>query len=83
MTTYFVGNHYEVANGVVTKYYYAGTQRIAMRKNNVLTYMLTDHLGSTSLNHRRLGQCPLGDEIYCVGRSPLSSWDNVHGLWVV
>ncbi|MBK9210306.1 MAG: RHS repeat-associated core domain-containing protein [Anaerolineales bacterium] len=33
----------------MTKYYFAGTQRIAMRKNNILTYMLTDHLGSTSL----------------------------------
>jgi hypothetical protein len=26
-TTYFVGTHYEVADGVVTKYYYAGEQR--------------------------------------------------------
>jgi hypothetical protein len=36
-TTYFVGTHYEVTNEVVTKYYFAGTQRIAMRKNGVLT----------------------------------------------
>ncbi len=48
-TTYFVGNHYEVSNGVVTKYYYAGSQRVAMRKNSVLSYLLSDHLGSTSL----------------------------------
>jgi len=48
-TTYFVGNYYEVTDGVVTKYYYAGTQRIAMRKNNTLYFMLGDHLGSTSL----------------------------------
>jgi len=48
-TTYFVGNHYEVTNGVITKYYYAGSQRIAMRENGVLTYILSDHLGSTSL----------------------------------
>ena len=31
------------------KYYYAGSQRIAMNKNGVLTYLLTDQLGSTSL----------------------------------
>jgi RHS repeat-associated protein len=48
-TTYFVGNHYEVTDGIVTKYYYAGSQRIAMRKNGTLSYILGDHLGSTSL----------------------------------
>ena len=57
-TTYFVGNYYEVTDGVVTKYYYAGIQRIAtlaphasagVRKNNMLYFILGDHLGSTSL----------------------------------
>ena len=48
-TTYFVGAHYEVTDGVVTKYYYAGSQRIAMRTGGTLYYMLGDHLGSTSL----------------------------------
>ncbi len=49
-TTYFVGAHYEVTDGVVTKYYYAGAQRIAMRKDGTLNYLLGDHLGSTSLS---------------------------------
>ena len=49
MTTYFVGAHYELTGAVVTKYYFAGSQRIAMRKGAILTYMLSDHLGSTSL----------------------------------
>ncbi len=48
-TTYFVGAHYEVTDGVVTKYYYVGAQRIAMRTNGTLNYLLGDHLGSTSL----------------------------------
>jgi RHS repeat-associated protein len=48
-TTYFVGTHYELTDGVVTKYYYAGSQRIAMRKNGTLNYIIGDHLGSTSL----------------------------------
>jgi RHS repeat-associated protein len=48
-TTYFVSNYYEVTDGVVTKYYYAGSQRIAMRKNGTLNYIIGDHLGSTSL----------------------------------
>jgi RHS repeat-associated protein len=34
---------------VVTKYYYAGGQRIAMRKSGVVYYLHGDHLGSTSL----------------------------------
>ncbi|MBI5840803.1 MAG: RHS repeat-associated core domain-containing protein [Chloroflexi bacterium] len=49
VTTYFVGNYYEVTGGVVTKYYYAGAQRIAMRRDGTLYYLLSDHLGSTSL----------------------------------
>lgn len=49
ITTYFVGAHYEVSGSTITKYYYAGSQRIAMRTNGTLNYLLGDHLGSTSL----------------------------------
>jgi RHS repeat-associated protein len=52
-TTFFVGAHYEVVvtdtGTQVNKYYFAGTQRIAMRKDTTLYYLLSDHLGSTSL----------------------------------
>ena len=48
-TTFFVGAHYEVAGSSVTKYYFAGSQRIAMRKDTTLYYLLSDHLGSTSI----------------------------------
>src|SRR6266508_6305690 len=48
-TTYFVGAHYESTNGVITKYYYAGAQRIAMRSAGTVFFTLGDHLGSTSL----------------------------------
>ncbi len=37
------------ADGVVTKYYFAGAQRVAMRKNGSLSFLLSDHLGSTSI----------------------------------
>ncbi len=33
----------------ILKYYYAGSQRIAMRTNGTLNFLLGDHLGSTSL----------------------------------
>jgi RHS repeat-associated protein len=48
-TTYFVGNYYEVTNGVTTKYYYAGSQRIAMSENGELNFILFDHLGSSNI----------------------------------
>jgi RHS repeat-associated protein len=48
--------HYEVTGSTVTKYYYAGAQRIAMRTNSTLNYLLGDHLGSTSLTTDANGQ---------------------------
>jgi hypothetical protein len=44
-----VGTHYEVTGSEVTKFYYAVSQRIAMRKDGVLNFIIGDHLGSTSL----------------------------------
>jgi len=54
VTTRFVGNYYEVTDSTVTKYYYAGASRIAIRKytipqNMEVEYFLGDHLGSTSI----------------------------------
>jgi RHS repeat-associated protein len=48
-TTYFVGNYYEVSGSTITKYYYAGSQKVAMRVGSTVYYLLSDHLGSTSL----------------------------------
>jgi RHS repeat-associated protein len=48
-TTYFIGNYYEITGSEITKYYYAGSQRVAMRKNGTLNFIIGDHLGSTSL----------------------------------
>ncbi|MBV6395160.1 MAG: hypothetical protein HFACDABA_00731 [Anaerolineales bacterium] len=55
-TILFAGpfGHYELKGNEVTKYYFAGASRIAVRKYIVpqlstLTYLAGDHLGSTSL----------------------------------
>ncbi len=53
-TTLFVGSYYEQKGSQVTKYYFAGATRIAMRKYTIpqsmsVEYLLGDHLGSTSL----------------------------------
>ncbi len=55
VTTTFVGAHYQIVNGTVTKYYFAGASRIAMKTGSTLTYLLGDHLGSTSLTTDALG----------------------------
>ncbi|MBN2512698.1 MAG: RHS repeat-associated core domain-containing protein [Sedimentisphaerales bacterium] len=53
VTTIYIGGIYEyVVSGaeVITRsYYYAGSQRVAMREGGELFYLLGDHLGSTSL----------------------------------
>jgi RHS repeat-associated protein len=49
-TRLFAGDHYEVVvNGTETKYYFAGSSMIALRKDGVLNFVIGDHLGSTSL----------------------------------
>ncbi len=55
VVTTFVGAHYQIVNGTVTKYYFAGASRIAMRTGSTVTYLLGDHLGSTSLTTDALG----------------------------
>ena len=57
-TTYFIGAHYEVTGSTVTKYYFAGTQRVAMRKYSIPQSMTVENLVSTRLRHstRRLGE---------------------------
>jgi RHS repeat-associated protein len=76
-TTYFVGAHYEVTGSTITKYYYAGSQRIAMRTGGTLNYLLGDHLGSTSLTTNASGQIvshlrykAWGEERYASGTTP-------------
>lgn len=53
-TILFTGGHYELKGNEVSKYYFAGSSRIAVRKYTVpqtttLTYLVGDHLGSASL----------------------------------
>ena len=55
VTTYFIGGHYEVTGSTVTKYYFAGAQRVAMRTGSTLSYLLSDHLGSTSITTNSSG----------------------------
>jgi RHS repeat-associated protein len=77
VTTYFIGNYYEVTDGVVTKYYYAGSTRIALRQNGTLYYLLSDHLGSTTLVTDASGNIvselrykPWGETRYNSGSTP-------------
>ena len=49
VTTYYVGNHYEKKGTTVTKYYFAGATRLAVRTGGTLRFLLGDHLGSSSV----------------------------------
>ena len=49
VVTTFVGNHYEVSTGMLSKYYFLGGARVVMRQAGLIYYPLTDHLGSTTL----------------------------------
>ncbi len=60
------------------KYYYAGSQRLAMRKgSSTLSFLLGDHLGSTSLTANSSGgkvaelrYYPWGGMRYTSGTAP-------------
>ncbi|KAF0111916.1 MAG: hypothetical protein FD147_430 [Chloroflexi bacterium] len=53
VTTYYPGTHYEKRVDGLTeknfKYYFVGSTRIAMRENGTITWLISDHLGSTSV----------------------------------
>ena len=53
LTTVYIGDYYEWRSDSTTttqvKYYYAGGTRVSMRSNGVLTWLLGDRLGSTTI----------------------------------
>ncbi len=83
----YVGNHYEVEGegtaAKIRRYYFAETQRIAMRETasstNTLYFFLSDHLGSTAITikadgtfHSELRYGAWGDTRYQNGTTPTS-----------
>jgi hypothetical protein len=52
VTTYYAGQHYQKEGIVVTKYYYTGAERVAMRQGDVLYYIFGDHPSLTCQNRR-------------------------------
>ena len=51
-----------------TKYYYFNGQRIAMKKGDVLSYLHSDHLGSTVLETGNTGTMTADQQSYAYGR---------------
>jgi RHS repeat-associated protein len=77
VTTAYVGNYYEQSGSVTTTYYYAGGARIAMRQGSSVSYLLGDHLGSTSITANSSGGLsaeqrykPWGEQRYTNGATP-------------
>jgi len=55
VTAVYVGGHYEVKNNVVSKYYFVGATRLAVRTDGTLRFLLGDHLGSSSVTTNASG----------------------------
>jgi len=55
VTTAYVGDHYEIEGPTVRKYYTAGGQRVALREDGALYFLITDHLGSTTVTASESG----------------------------
>jgi len=47
--TVYIGNYYEKEGNTVRTYYYHAGKRVAMREDGTLYWLLTDHLGSTTM----------------------------------
>ncbi len=67
---------------MTTTYYFAGSTRIAVRQGGVLSYLVGDHLGSTSLtlnaNGTKIGEMmyyPYGETRYSWGSVPTDRRD--------
>jgi RHS repeat-associated protein len=80
-TTIYIGNHFEytTGNGQMKSYYYAGGERIAMRDNGTVKYLLSDHLGSNAVVADTSGvrtsevrYKAWGEDRYSYGTSPTS-----------
>lgn len=49
IVTTYAGEHFEIENGIQTKYIFAGNLRIAMIQNNETFFLHKDHLGSSTV----------------------------------
>ena len=91
VTTYYIGNYYEwrveTSGSTGVEYYYAGSQRVAMRVGTALSYLFGDHLAprwvcfarSTSITTDASGSLsgelrylPFGETRYASGQTPTS-----------
>ncbi|OFV83423.1 MAG: hypothetical protein A2W26_14140 [Acidobacteria bacterium RBG_16_64_8] len=63
ITTVYIGDHYEIEGTTIRKYYNAGGQRVAMREDGALYWLLTDHLGSTAVTASEAG-AKVGEKRY-------------------
>ena len=81
VTTAYIGNYFEWISSTSTmkRYYYAGGTRIAMREGSTLSWLLGDHLGSTSITANTSGvptgevrYRPWGEDRYTWGTTPTS-----------
>ncbi|MEZ4870611.1 MAG: hypothetical protein R3C14_55290 [Caldilineaceae bacterium] len=69
--TYYPNQYYEQPGSTSIKYYYFNGQRVAMRQLGVLTYLHSDHLGSTVLETNSSGGLSTDEWNSCAEDKPM------------
>lgn len=77
-TVVYIGNHYEknITTGEITKYYYFGSQRVAMRNNAGVRWLHGDNLGSASIATNDTG-ARIAEARYTPFGSSRYQWSNL------
>lgn len=76
--TAFVGEYFQwETGGITTTYYSAGMQKIAMRKDGEVYYLLGDHLGSSSVTVDDTGE-KAGSQMYTPYGAVRASGQDLH-----
>ena len=72
-----MGNHIQWRNGTLTKYYYVGETRVAMREGDTLSFILANQLGSATVTLDSTGSVqselryhPYGETRHSSGTTP-------------
>lgn len=72
VTPFYVGQPVEWSQGTLTRYVYAGGQRLTLRRGVTLAFLLADTLGSTTLTPSATGT--VSAEVPAPNDSQTRSW---------
>jgi RHS repeat-associated protein len=77
--TYYIGPHFEVKDGLATKYIFAGNLRIAKVTGSSTNYLHKDHLGSSTIMTDSMGEQVEATEYLPFGQMRSHAGEKVSG----